>query len=92
MKYNGGGWTCPGIYNKAESDLAVKITNSPTGTIQNSFDSYQSPTGANVTMLSHTAGVSNDAVNVQTRVNLDWTADIPGAYSITLTYTMETTP
>ena len=84
-------WTCPGSYNKAESDLTIKISNSPTGTIQNSFDSYVGVTGTKVVMLSHTAGVSDNVVNVQTKVLLDWTQDIPGTYSITLVYTMETT-
>ena len=92
VNYSGGGWSAPGAYDKAESDLLVQITNTPTGTIQNSFDSYQAPTGSKVTMLDHTAGVSNNSVEIQTRVLLDWTQDIPGAYSITLVYTMETTP
>jgi len=84
-------WSCPGTYDKAETDLLVQITNSPTGTIENSFDSYVSPTATKVTMLDHTAGVSDNTVNIQTRVLLDWTVDIPGTYSITLVYTMETT-
>jgi len=84
-------WTCPGTYNKDETDLLIQITNTPTGTIQNSFDSYQTLGAVNTTMLSHTAGVSNNAVDVQVRVLLDWTQDIPGAYSITITWTMETT-
>jgi hypothetical protein len=92
VNYSGTGWTCPGSYNKAEADLLIKITNTPTGTIENSFDSYQPPTDTKVAILDHTAGVSDDLVNIQTRVLLDWTKDIPGAYSITLVYTMETTP
>lgn len=85
-------WSCPGTYNKAESDLLIQITNVPTGTINNGYEGYTSPPGAKQNMLDHTAGVSNNSVEIQTRVLLDWTADIPGAYSITLTYTMETTP
>lgn len=84
-------WSCPGSYNKAETDLLIKISNSPTGTVLNSYGSYQSPVDADTDILSYTAGVSNNAVNVQTRVLLDWTRDIPGAYSITLIYTMQTT-
>lgn len=91
VNYSGSGWTCPGAYDKAESDLTVKISNSPTGTIQGTFASYTAPTDTKVAMLSHTAGVSDNVVNVQTKVLLDWTADIPGVYSITLVYTMETT-
>ncbi|MBU1699738.1 MAG: hypothetical protein KJ970_19245 [Candidatus Eisenbacteria bacterium] len=89
VKYNAE-WTCPGAYDKDETDLTIKITNSPTGTIQNSYDSYQSPPVANEEMLSHATGVSDNSVEIQTRVDLDWTTDIPGVYSITLVYTMET--
>jgi hypothetical protein len=84
-------WSCPGTYNKDEDDLLIRITNTPTGTIQNSFNAYHTLGAVNTTMLSHTAGVSNNAVNVQARVLLDWTQDIPGPYSITITWTMETT-
>ena len=35
-------------------------------------------------------GVSDNQVDIQNKVLLDWTQDIPGAYSITLVYTMET--
>ena len=90
VKYDGTGWSCPGSYDKAEADLTIKISNTPTGTIQNSFNSYHAVTNSNVEMLSHTAGVSDNVANIQTQVALDWTADIPGAYSITLVYTMET--
>ena len=86
-----GAWTCPGTYDKDENDLLVQITNTPTGTIQNSFDSYQTLSGSNTAMLLHTVGVSNNIVNIQARVLLDWTVDIPGTYSITVTWTMETT-
>jgi len=92
VHYSGAGWTCPGTYDKDETDLQILITNVPTGTIQNSYDALRSPPGAKEAMLSHTAGVSNNSVEIQTRVLLDWTQDIPGAYSITLVYTMETTP
>ena len=85
-------WTDPAGYDKAETDLQIQITNSPTGTIQNSFDSYVGLTTSDVVMLSHTAGVSDNQVDVQANVLLDWTQDIPGVYSATITWTMETTP
>ncbi len=88
VKYNGAGWTAP--WAKPETDLLIKITNVPTGTIQNTFDDYVSPTDVNVEMLLHGTGVSDNEVEIQTKVLLDWTQDLPGAYSITLTYTMET--
>jgi hypothetical protein len=92
VNYSGAGWTSPGTYDKDEDDLLIQITNTPTGTIQNSFDSYHTTSSSKTEMLDHTSGVSNNAVNIQTRVLLDWTQDIPGVYSITLVYTMETTP
>ncbi len=88
VKYNGAGWTAP--WTKPTTDLKIKITAHDTGTIQNSFDGYVSPTDTNVEMLLHATGVSDNVVNIQTKVLLNWTADIPGEYAITLTYTMET--
>ncbi|MCA9754710.1 MAG: hypothetical protein KDA27_02830 [Candidatus Eisenbacteria bacterium] len=92
VNYSGAGWTAPAPYDKDENDLLIQITNTPTGTVQNSYDSYQTTSSSKTAMLSHTSGVSNNSVEIQTRVLLDWTQDIPGAYSITLVYTMETTP
>ena len=83
-------WTCPGAYDKDEADLLIQITNSPTGTIQDAFDAWHTLAAGNTVMLSHATGVSDNAVNIQARVLLDWTADIPGIYSITITWTMET--
>jgi hypothetical protein len=85
-------WTDPVGYDKAESDMQIQITNTPTGTIQNSADSYVGLSTSDLVILNHTAGVSDDQVDVQARVLLDWTQDIPGVYSITITWTMETTP
>jgi hypothetical protein len=92
VNYSGAGWSCPGSYDKDEADLQIKITNVPTGTVRGGFGTYTSPTDTKTTMLDHTAGVANNAVNIQTKVVLDWTKDIPGAYSIVLVYTMETAP
>ena len=85
-----GDWSCPGSYDKSETDLYVRITNSPTGTIQNDADNYINLQTLDTQILSHTEAVSNNIVNIQTKVLLDWETDIPGAYSITLTYTVVT--
>jgi hypothetical protein len=85
-------WTDPAGYDKAETDLGIQITNTPTGTIENSADSYITLASSNTVILDHTAGVSDDQVDVQARVLLDWTQDIPGTYAITITWTMENTP
>ncbi len=87
-----GNWTDPAGYDKDENDLWVKITNTPTGTVQNSADSYINLSAVDLEILDHTSGVSNNDVDVQVKVDLDWTQDIPGAYSIVLTWTMKTTP
>jgi hypothetical protein len=83
-----GNWTCPGAYDKAETDLKIRITNTPTGTIQNGADSYISLLGADTEILSHDDAVAENDIDIQTQVLLDWTTDIPGAYSITVTYTL----
>lgn len=84
-----GDWSAPGGYDKDENDLYIRITNTPTGTIQNGADSYINLSGSDKIILDHTSGVSGDAVDVQSRVYLDWTEDEPGAYSIVVTYTLE---
>jgi len=85
-----GNWTSPSGYDKAESDLLVRIANSPTGTIQNNADEYLNPTTTDVQILSHGSAVSNNLVQIQTKVLLDWTKDIPGVYDVSLTYTLVT--
>lgn len=87
-----GNWTDPVGYDKDENDLWVKITNVPTGTIQNGAASYINLSAVDLAILDHTAGVSDNGVDIQVKVDLDWTQDIPGAYSIVLTWTMKTTP
>ncbi|MBU1698612.1 MAG: hypothetical protein KJ970_06990 [Candidatus Eisenbacteria bacterium] len=85
-----GEWSCPGAYDKAEDDLVIKITNTPTGTIQNGADSYITLSTTDTEILSHDSAVTDNAVDIQTKVLLDWTKDIPGSYSISLTYTLTT--
>ena len=38
--------------------------------------------------LSHDGAVAANEVDIQSQVLLDWTRDLPGAYSITVTYTL----
>lgn len=86
----GGTWTCPGTYDKAESDLLIRITNGPAGTIQNGASGFIGLTGVDLVILSHDAAVTDNQVDIQTRVLLDWEKDIPGSYSIDVTYTLVT--
>jgi hypothetical protein len=85
-----GAWTCPGTYDKSESDLFIRITNTPTGTVQNGANSYINLAETDTPILSHDTSVSGNVVQLQTKVLLDWTKDVPGAYSVTLTYTLVT--
>ena len=83
-----GNWSAPGAYDKDENDLYIKITNTPAGTIQNGADSFINLSGTDTKILDHTSGVSSNSVDIQSRVFLDWENDEPGAYSITITYTL----
>ena len=83
-----GDWTGPGAYDKAETDLLLRISNTPTGTIENGASSFVPLNGTDTMILSDGGSVTGNVVDVQTRVLLDWTQDIPGAYSITVTYTL----
>jgi hypothetical protein len=85
-----GVWSCPGTYNKDEGALWVRISNTPTGTILNGADSYIKLALADTPILADGAAVAGNVVDLQTKVMLDWTKDVPGLYSITLTYTLVT--
>ena len=85
-----GTWSCPGAYDKDENDLFIRITNTPTGTIQNGADSYINLDVTDTEILNHDSAVSANVVDIQTKVLVDWTKDIPGAYSLTITYTLVT--
>lgn len=84
----GGDWTCPGGYDKSEEDLRIRISNVPSGTIQNGADSFVTLDNVDLMLISDDAGTSDNAVDVQTQVLLDWSADVPGTYSIGVTYTL----
>jgi hypothetical protein len=86
----GGDWSCPGTYDKAENDLRIRISNTPTGTILNGASAFIPLNGSDTQILSHDSAVSGNTVDIQTEVLLDWTKDVPGAYGITVTYTLVT--
>jgi hypothetical protein len=83
-----GDWVCPGGYDKDEGDLRIQITNAPGGTIQNGADAYVALSGVDLMLLSDDAGASGNVVEIQTQILLDWSADVPGGYSIGVTYTL----
>ncbi len=85
-----GAWVCPGAYEKPETDLMVRISNSPTGTIENGASGYITLDTVDTMILSHDSSVSDNEVHIQSRVLLSWEDDIPGTYEITVTYTLVT--
>jgi hypothetical protein len=82
------GWTCPGAYDKPESDLYIRMSSHSGGTVQNGADSYVNLTDSNLQLLAGAAGALNVEAEIQHKILLDWTRDIPGSYSITVTYTL----
>jgi hypothetical protein len=83
-----GDWVCPAGYDKQEGDLQIRITNVPAGTIQNGADAFVPLGDLDLMVLSDDAGAAGNLVEIQTRVLLDWSADVPGGYSIGVTYTL----
>jgi hypothetical protein len=83
-----GTWTCPPGYDKDEDDLKIRISNTPAGDIQGGADSFIGLEATDTSILSGAISDGPNAVNIQTKVLLDWAQDIPGSYSITVTYTL----
>lgn len=83
-----GSWTCPPAYNKDETDLKVRISNTPVGEIQSGAEDFISLGTTNTSILSGAFGGGPNAVHIQTKVLLDWAQDVPGDYSISVTYTL----
>lgn len=86
----GGPWTCPGSYDKAEADLLIKITQAPLGTIENGANGFIGLTESDLLILSYDQPVDGYFIHLQTQTKLTWTKDVPGDYSISLTYTLVT--
>jgi len=98
-----GSWTKPSHYpafgNKntvtSESDLHIKVTDiseaADSLAIQGSFASYVELTsvGDQEILAGTTAhGIENAAFQADAKVDLDWVADVTGAYAITVTLTI----
>ena len=81
-------WSCPGVYDKPESDLFIRMGSHTGGTVQNEADSYVNLTDSNLLILAGAAGALNTKAKMQHKILLDWTRDVPGDYSITITYTL----
>ena len=83
-----GAWTCPDDYDKDEADLKIRISSTPAGDIQHGAGDFISLGTTDTSILSGTFGGGPYPVDIQTKVLLKWAKDVPGDYSITVTYTL----
>ena len=79
-------WT-GGPYAKLVTDLQLKHDGLY---VQNAFNAYKSLTLTDQTIASKLIGVFDEAYNCQYKILLDYTKDLPGTYSSTVTYTLAT--
>ena len=85
------GFNINGTYTKDTEDLQLKDT-SASGHVRNGFGSYKSLTGIDQEVASYIGGVKDESHPLQYKILLDYTKDIPGTYSATVTYTLATQP
>lgn len=74
-------------YNKDVGDLMLVNTGAHKS---NGFDVFKSLSLVDQEVASYGVGIKADANAMQYRVKLDWTKDIPGTYTATVTYTLAT--
>jgi len=78
-----------GPYSKSVSDLKLKDASS-SGHVTNGFNVFK-PLDLNGQEMAASINPSkNESHPLQYRIMLDWTNDIPGSYSSTVTYTLTT--
>lgn len=80
------GFAINGTYTKAIGDLQLKDA----GAAHATMATYTSLSAVAQEVGSHTAGVSDESHPCQYKILLDWTVDIPGTYTATVTYTLAT--
>jgi len=85
------GFNTNGTYKKATEDLLLKDATS-SGHVSNSFGSYKALTEVDQEMASYTIGVKAEEHPLQYRILLDYSKDVPGVYTSTVTYTLTTQP
>jgi len=77
-----------GPYAKSVSDLMVK--DAGTAHVTNGFNDFKSLSLDDQEVASHTGPIKNESHPIQYRILLDWTRDIAGTYTATVTYTLAT--
>lgn len=78
-----------GPYSKSVSDLTLKDTNT-SGHVINGFNNFTALSLTDQQMAYYTRPSKNENHPIQYRIILDWTKDIPGTYTATVTYTLST--
>jgi len=84
------GFNTNGTYKKATSDLQLKDTGS--NNVKNGFNSYKSLSDTDQEIASSASGVKKESHPLQYKILLDYSKDIPGTYTATVTYTLATQP
>lgn len=77
-------------YIKATEDLQIKDL--AANHVKDSFNNYKSLSDIDQEITSYSGGVKEENHPCQYRVLLDWTKDIPGTYTATVTFTLTTQP
>lgn len=77
-------------YLKNTTDLQLKDAGA--SHVKNSFNDYKSLLQTDQEIASYTGGVKNEMHPCQYKILLDYTKDIPGTYTATVTYTLTTQP
>ena len=83
------GFAANGTYTKDIGDLQLKNVGSY---VAGTFASFTSLSAVDQDIAVNAIGVKNDDNNCQYRILLDYTKDIPGTYTATVTYTLATQP
>lgn len=81
------GFAANGLYTKAIGDLQLKHAGLY---VAGEFGSFTSLASTDLDIAVNTIGVKNENYDCQYRILLDYTKDIPGTYTATVTYTLAT--
>jgi len=84
----GSDWSIVDTYKKDTADLKLKVT-SESGR-QTGFLDFSALSLTDQEIATHGGGVGAEIYDCQYRILLDWAEDIPGSYTIILTYTLST--
>lgn len=81
-------WNMVGSYQKATSDLRLRVNSSYAH--QNGFATYMPLSLTEQEIATHIRGANREDYRGRYRILLDWEKDVPGTYSIMIVYTLTT--